>query len=121
MEAVGIVVLAGYTFLGLTAIPNEYSRSGASWWEVSTDMGIIKIGWRKRVINIDWSHTGQVLDLGAGERVCFSEGITHEPTYVHAWSEDAAINYLRELRKYLSPACQNRRVINGVVYHPLQG
>jgi hypothetical protein len=57
------------------------------WWLVRTPAGLVQIGWRKRVINIDWSDT----DV---RTVVTSDDVTKTETYVHAWSEAKALEYL---------------------------
>jgi hypothetical protein len=51
-------LLALFPGCGHKKIPNEYSSDpNRPWLNVFTPKGTIKIGWRKRVINIDWSET----------------------------------------------------------------
>lgn len=57
---------AGYQKIALAARPNEYCscEKCAPWFDVATEVGTFKIGWRKRVINIqcpqgaDGTHAG---------------------------------------------------------------
>jgi hypothetical protein len=83
----------GSAVLTMTAIPNQYCRCDlcTPWFEVSTTYGVIVIGWRKRVINIDWSATGIVAPVPDDEVTC-GEGWTH------AWGEDKATEYLTKIR-----------------------
>ena len=65
------------------------------WFIVTSELGPIKIGWRKRVINIDWSdsdvpHNGQEFFEG--------ENTTTGDSYVHAWSDEKASAYLKTLK-----------------------
>lgn len=39
-------------------ISYQMLRLESPWWLAKTDHGLIEIGWRKRVIHIDWSDTG---------------------------------------------------------------
>lgn len=61
------------------------------WWLIKTPFGLIEIGWRKRVISIDWSDT-------AARVVVTSDEVTKDRTSVHAWSEEKALEYLKALR-----------------------
>lgn len=74
---------------------NEYMRDGDPWALVIVTLGRgpceIKIGWRKRVINIDWSATG--LDL----EVFFFDDVTKGPGFIHAWGYAKALEYLQLL------------------------
>lgn len=74
-------------------LANEYDpERDDPWWLVETNLGMIKIGWRKRVINIDWSAT-------AIRKVVTDEDVTKDETMVHAWSTLKAIEYLTVLRQ----------------------
>ena len=79
-------------------IPNGYSNSGYSkmfpWFKVTTKYGHIKIGWRKRVIEIDWSESA----LAATSKELFSdEDVTKGDQYIHAWGYEKAKEYLNKL------------------------
>lgn len=82
------------------AIPNEYwgadSPFGvkAPWYMITTRLGHFKVGWRKRVIVIDWSRTTLEVD----GRVLFgNEGVTKEDNMIHAWSLEKVTEYLKRL------------------------
>lgn len=92
---------AGFTGLyELSAIPNEYCRCVrcGPWFVAETPYGQIKIGWRKRVINLDWSGTQNTFPTLFAE-----EDVTQGTTYIHAWGYEKATDYLgrllRELKK----------------------
>lgn len=68
------------------------------WWLVKTKAGLIKIGWRKRVMSIDWSDTPI-------RQIITEDETTKELTMVHAWSEEDALRYL----KALSPLLDSKR------------
>lgn len=91
--------LAGFDYITLDAVPNRYGEAeyGGPWFEVSTSVGKILIGWRRRVINIDWSATGQRL-LHLFDDV----EDTKDHTYIHAWRSEQVIDYLRRIREALS-------------------
>lgn len=72
---------------------NEYDpERDDSWWLVKTELGLIKIGWRKRVICIDWSETPI-------RKLVTTDDVTKDETMVHAWSVGEAIKYLTTLRQ----------------------
>lgn len=81
-------------------IPNGYHESYLKpWFEVTTKKGIIIIGWRKRVIVIDWSKsdiTQKAEDIFGSELV---DG--YKPTMydklIHAWGYDKAKQYIQKL------------------------
>lgn len=91
--------IAGFSDIDFTNIPNEYcSRPHCcpDWFSVKTEFGVIKIGWRKRVINIDWSETEKDLET------FFQDEVTKGKYFIHAWEYAKALQYLTTLRKYLS-------------------
>lgn len=67
-------------------------RQKYPWWLVTTDFGVIKLGWRKRVISIHWDRTQvrQVITL---------DDVTKDETMVHAWTYSKAVEYLATLEK----------------------
>ena len=87
---------AGFKGIFMTPIPNEYYPGHeyyGPWWLVQTKWGDVKIGWRKRVINIDWSAIEKsVTDFP-------TEDVTKGPTFIHAWGYEKAIEYLTKLRE----------------------
>ena len=79
-------------------IPNGYCSDWCCrhlpWFVVTTEVGRFKIGWRERVINIDWSETvgtKKAGDLFAGENV------TKGDKYIHAWSLGDAKRYITDI------------------------
>jgi hypothetical protein len=95
---------AGFQKYNLTPIHNEYCPEPASctscapWFLVDTEIGQIKIGWRKRVINIDWSNCRNDKELCLTP-LFKTESTTVGDTYVHAWGWDKAIEYLHSIRE----------------------
>lgn len=73
-------------------------RRDNPWWLVETEHGLIKLGWRKRVIEIDWTSTGRRLPLTA----ITEEDVTKQDNLVHAWGYGKAVIYLQALRRELS-------------------
>jgi hypothetical protein len=90
---------AGMADAPIRIIPNEY-HSGIynnPWFIIESKWGPIRIGWRKSVINIDWSdsrikHKGRVL-----LKEFHDKGITIDDQYAHAYGKDNAVTYLRAL------------------------
>ncbi len=88
-----LLELAGIKYLKLYEIVNEYWHDNSvmgPWWLVQTKYGMIKIGWRNRVINIDWSDTPI--------RVVVTEHeVTRGEHMVHAYTYHNAVEYLSTL------------------------
>lgn len=79
-------------------IPNEYSDDAYyqmfPWLLITTIKGPIKIGWRKRVLEIDWSNT--IIDKLA-EDLFPNEDVTKGNSYIHAWGYEKAQEYINKL------------------------
>jgi len=98
-EIKGILDRSEIPYTEMVMIPNEYHSDPdptyyGPWFVVETSAGRIKIGWRKRVIHIDWSETG--LEV-SGAEVVEDPNVTHGPGYAHAWGPDKAVECLRRL------------------------
>jgi len=102
-EVEALFVLAGIPVLQIKALPDGYgydpddyryfeSPPRCAWWFVKTPRGWIEIGWRKRVISIDWEDTPI-------RKIVTEDDTTKEKTFVHAWNIEAALKYLKELAK----------------------
>ena len=79
----------------LLETPNQYYQCDyyACWFNVNTIYGTgILIGWRKRVINIDWSQWGYDFSY-----LFPDEDVTKWKNGIHAWGEDKAIEYLSKI------------------------
>ncbi len=76
-------------------IPNGYYADDIEpWYKVTTSKGPITIGWRKRVISIDWSES----DVDIPAHVLFpEEDVTKYDNLIHAWSYDKAKEYLAKI------------------------
>jgi hypothetical protein len=79
-------------------IPNEYCNDyccvNRPWLKVTTEKGVIKIGWRKRVIVIDWGESDITHN---GTELFKEENVTTWDTGVHAWGYSKAKEYLEKL------------------------
>lgn len=60
------------------------------WWRIKTNFGTIVIGWRKRVIQIDWKDTNR-------RGIVTDSDTTKDVTMVHAWSIGEALGYLKAI------------------------
>jgi hypothetical protein len=94
---------AGFQSFTLTPIPNGYCPCDicAPWFTVSTDIGEITIGWRKRVINIDWEKVVKEGDEGRLLELFASENVTKGGGGIHAWGWDKAVEYLMILKDFV--------------------
>jgi hypothetical protein len=78
---------------------NEYgsARYAGPWYDVQTLGGVVTIGWRHRVMQIDWSKTGNDLS-----RLFKDVTNTKGPFFLHADSTEQAVDYLGRIRTALS-------------------
>jgi hypothetical protein len=86
---------AGINVLNMLSIPNGYCPCNVCppWFEVTTDVGIITIGWRKRVINIEWGNNNYL-------HLFKAEDVTKDEHGIHAWGYERAIEYLGRIVKF---------------------
>ena len=79
-------------------IPNGYCSSYCCkyrpWFVVTTVKGRITIGWRKRVIEINW--TDSTIDQSASE-LFPGEDVTKTEKLIHAWGYEKAKYYIQQL------------------------
>jgi len=77
------------------AIPNgycsDYCCRHLPWFIVTTSIGHFKIGWRKRVIHLDWEKT-QVTK--SADELFPHENTTKSGRMIHAWSLEKAREYV---------------------------
>jgi len=89
---------AGFDAVYVEPIDNRYCGQACCWaspWIiVTTQKGRIQLGWRKSVINIDWSESDIDLD---GREIFKDEKVTTGEKYIHAWGYEKAIEYLTKL------------------------
>jgi hypothetical protein len=87
-------------------IANQYWADPANvdpWWVVKTNFGSFTIGWRKRVMDIDWTDTeltiGSSVDRhGDILKPITTDDVTMSPTNIHASGYGKAVEYLQILR-----------------------
>ncbi len=82
------------TAIYVKEIPNEYNRNRNPWFLVTTHKGVIKIGRRKRVVNIDWSESDQMKDA---HELFPNEDVTKMDRSIHAWGYDTAKEYINTI------------------------
>lgn len=85
--------------ISVETIPNgycsDYCCKHRPWFMITAGRHMIKIGWRKRVIEIEWDES---LKHFVKERNLFaSEDVTKSDTYIHAWGYDKAKEYIDKL------------------------
>ncbi len=73
---------------------NEYCCKHLPWFVVTTNKGRIKIGWRKSVINIDWSDS---IIKEKAETIFPNENVTKGDYIIHAWGLEKAKEYINSL------------------------
>jgi hypothetical protein len=104
-EAKSLLTIAGFHVGRTWELPNGYwprnehyaqIRADNPWWLVQTEIGPIQIGWRKRVISIDWGACsfGHMPVRG----IVTEDDVTKEDTLVHAYTMAKAVEYLTALR-----------------------
>lgn len=98
-KALNLMELAGFDVHSIDKMPNGYwplaykeARAMSPWFLVRTSLGPITIGWRKRVIQIEW-------DKRMYSGIITEDDTTKEDTMVHAWGYPDAAKYLENLRK----------------------
>lgn len=94
-----LIGLFGDRAIYVEELPNGYGEhdpywSLFPWFKVTTGCGPIKIGWRKRVINIDWAES----EITARANDLFpNEDVTKGSSYIHAWGYEKAQGYIDKL------------------------
>ena len=106
-----LLVQAGLGNAVIRSARNEYNCDGARWIKARTPYGDIKIGWRKRVINIDWSDVvarralmtldQTIWNTLSAQAIFPNEDVTKGQNHIHAWGERKAVEYLETLAKAL--------------------
>lgn len=97
-ESKDIMTLAGFTVLYTWELANgywpdapDYDDVRRPWWLFLTEIGLIQIGNRKRVLHIQWS-TCLV------RAIVTEDDVTKSQEYVHAHSTEKAVEYMKALR-----------------------
>lgn len=92
--------LFGDRAIQMSEIKNQYCRLSCCamipWFKVVTNLGTITLGWRKRVISIDWSKS----EVKATANELFpDEDVTKEGCLIHAWGYEKAKEYIDKLHQ----------------------
>ncbi len=72
----------------------DYCCKHLPWFIVTTKIGRITIGWRKRVTAIDWEDTDNKLEA---EELFPDENTTKVGCMIHAWSYEKAKEYITKI------------------------
>ncbi|MGN7710812.1 hypothetical protein [Agrobacterium radiobacter] len=91
-EVEAALLLAGLETYDVVAIPNGYGSEDyrGPWWSCHTIYGRIRIGWRKRVIEIAWENE---------VRITVKDDVTQGDTLIHAYSHAKTVEYLTLWRR----------------------
>ena len=94
-EKDGVLSVFGDNAIYVEEIPNGYSNDEYfkmfPWFIITTKLGRIKIGWRKRVIEIDWSDSAIVFEA---DDIFPTEDTTKIGKLIHAWDYEQAKRYI---------------------------
>jgi hypothetical protein len=98
-QARAIFLLAGIEVMAIFKTENNYwptsyveERQASPWWLVKTSAGLVHIGWRKRVISINWEDTKV-------REVITEDEVTKEEHMVHAYNYAKAVEYMTRWRR----------------------
>lgn len=70
---------------------DDYSTRLLPWFKITTSVGHFVIGWRKNVINIDWSET---VGTDTVDNLFPDEDVTKQGKMIHAWGIEKAQEYI---------------------------
>lgn len=87
-------VQAGYQKVSFATKPSGYHSGYPDWYDVTTEIGVIEIGPRKRVVHIG---VEGVPDVARLDILFKKEDVTKTQRYVHAWNHDKVVEYLRAI------------------------
>lgn len=97
-ELTDLFISAGFEPVYVEVIDNQYCSNACCykfpWIVVTTEKGRITLGWRKRVMNLDW--TDSIIEAD-GRELFKGEHTTIEERYIHCWGKEKAIEYLKKL------------------------
>lgn len=105
-KVLALFLLGNFEVESVRKIANQYWSDPTNvdpWWIVKTEFGTFTIGWRKRVMNIDWTDT----ELRVGSSVdrhgdvlnpITTDEVTTSHTNIHASGYSKAVEYLQVLR-----------------------
>ena len=103
IEKEGIISLFGDNLIYVEEIPNQYYGDSDPygkmfpWFRITTKVGHFVIGWRKRVIEINWKDTKCKISANS---LFPDENVIKIDNTIHAWS-------LEDAKKYIKSAIEN--------------
>ena len=84
---------ADIEILHIWELPNGYDRNNESpWWLIKTYKGLIEVGFRRHVFELNWRDTGIKVLLGPD-----SPYVTQSEHHIHASDYNELIEYLHKL------------------------
>lgn len=101
-------LLAGIELYAAVPSVNPYPGSQTirgPVWTCDTSFGRLVVGWRKRVVEIDWSDIGRFPDIipdspqNGYRRYLHYDDVDQGPTYIHAYSLPNVARYLATFRE----------------------
>jgi len=115
MAFIELYARVGEKAIYVEEVPNQYGGSDPfyyhrPWFRITSRIGHVLIGWRKSVINIDWSDT---VVAGAGKQIFPDEDVTRGETwgerggrFIHAYGYENAERYLKRLHDVADAAAR---------------
>lgn len=94
----GLMALFGTELIYVEELPNGYCSEWCCrhlpWFKVTTRVGHFVVGWRKRVINIDWTETS---GTETSTELFPGEDVTKWDRAIHAYGLDKASDYIKAI------------------------
>jgi hypothetical protein len=99
-----LCLLSGISIENLWRMENGYwpehpdyddVRRASPWWLVKTPDGMVRMGWRKRVLSVDWSDTPVRI-------IVTYDDVTKDEALFHAYTYPKAVEYLTELARAMA-------------------
>lgn len=99
-----LCLLSGISIENLWRLENGYwpdnphygdVRRASPWWLVKTPDGMVRMGWRKRVLSVDWSDTPVRI-------IVTEDNVTKDETLFHAYDYPKAVEYLTQLARAMA-------------------
>jgi hypothetical protein len=101
VRARGMFEAAGLSPIYVREVENQYCGAICCphrvWLLVTTRLGVLKVGWRKSVMVVDWSESDLAIEA---EGLFRGEDVTKSGKLIHAWGYDKATEYLTRLREH---------------------
>jgi hypothetical protein len=89
---------AGLDPIYIMEIPNQYCPGSCCypypWLNVTTSIGPFIVGWRKRVIHLEWPST---LNPKTSDDLFPKEDVTKDRYMIHCWSYEKLGDYLKKI------------------------